>query len=143
LETDQLRAKLEERYEAGSPLEACLRALAYIRAPEGAADERGFAMARAMRAETSRKERVPLPKLKEAIKEQVLLVALDEARAIRALPHILPQSQDEREKILKTLHKLIDASGRIEAEGTRRLAEIEAIITGSGAAQSLRPIANG
>jgi hypothetical protein len=143
LETDQLRAKLEERYDRGSSLEACLRALAYIRAPEGSADERGFMMAKAMRAETSSKERVPIPKLKETIKEQALLVALDETRAIKALPHILPKSPAERDKILKNLHRLIDASGRIEKEGTRRLAEIEAIIAGSRAVQSQRPGVHG
>jgi hypothetical protein len=142
-EADRLSAKLEERYETGTPLEAGLRALAYIRAPEGAADERGFAMARAMRAKTPPKERVPLPKLKEAFREQVLLVALDEARAIRTLPRILPQDKAERDRVLNRLHGLIDASGKIGEEGRRRLAAIEAIITGSAAAEAQRPLVNG
>jgi hypothetical protein len=135
-EADRLRAQLEERYEVGGPLEAALRALAYIRAPEGAADERSFAMARAMRAETPRKERIPLPQLKETLKEQALLVALDEERAIRSLPRILPQGKDARDLVLKRLRDMVDASGTMGAEGGRRLAEIDAIISGSAQAQA-------
>jgi hypothetical protein len=142
-EADRLRAKLEERYEAGGPLEAALRALAYIRAPEGGADERSFAMARAMRAETPRKERIPAARLKETLKEQALLVAFDEARAIRTLPRILPQGKDARDMVLKRLRSMIDASGTMGAEGGRRMAEIDAIINGSAQVQAERQQVDG
>ena len=43
----QLRAELDHRFEVGGLEEAVLRALVYIRLPEGSIDERGFADAEA------------------------------------------------------------------------------------------------
>jgi hypothetical protein len=45
--TAELRNEL--RYEAGGPDEGALRALIYIRRPDGAADERGFRMLKIIR----------------------------------------------------------------------------------------------
>ena len=43
----QLRSELEHRFEVGGLEEAVLRALVYIRLPEGSVDERGFAVLQA------------------------------------------------------------------------------------------------
>ena len=43
--------ELKERYREGGPREAVLRALLYIRMPEGLVDERGFNLLRRMREE--------------------------------------------------------------------------------------------
>ena len=60
-----------------------LRALIYIRLAEGSIDERGFAMLKLIRASRPAAERISLARFKEMLREQYLLVRLDEARALQ------------------------------------------------------------
>ena len=85
----QLRAELEHRFEVGGLEEAVLRALVYIRLPEGSIDERGFAVLRLIRASRPAAKRMSLARFKEMLREQYLLVRLDEERAVSALPKLL------------------------------------------------------
>jgi len=64
---------------------------------------------------------------KQTFKEQFLLVLLDEARAIGAIPKLLPKRMEERREILNTVQRVIAARGALSEEGRRRLAEIEAL----------------
>ena len=66
-----------------------LRALIYVRLPSGAFDERGFRMLKTIRELRKANERLSLPQFKEMLREQYLLVLLDEERAIDALPKLL------------------------------------------------------
>ena len=45
-----MQAELEHRFDVGQMAEAVVRALIYIRLPEGSVDERGFAMLKLIRA---------------------------------------------------------------------------------------------
>ena len=63
-----------------------MRALIYIRLPEGSVDERGFAALKLIRASRPVAKRMSLARFKEMVREQFLLVCLDETRAINALP---------------------------------------------------------
>ena len=85
------RAELESHIEDGTPLDAWVRLLLYVR-PEGSpADERPFNMIRRM-LEELKPENVPsLAALKAAIKRQAFVLALDEERAIAALPKLVPE----------------------------------------------------
>jgi len=85
------RAELESHIEEGTPLDAWVRLLLYVR-PEGSpADERPFNMIRRM-LEELKPENVPsLAALKAAIKRQAFVLALDEERAIAALPKLVPE----------------------------------------------------
>ena len=123
----RLRSDLDTRFEAGGVVEAALRSLIYIRVPDGSVDERGFRMLQAIRAAQPAGKRRTIGQLKELLKEQYLLVCLDEERAVRAIPKLLPKHMDERRAAFDALHQMIAAKGELSAEGKRRLDRIETL----------------
>ena len=72
-----------------------------------------------------------LARFKEMLREQFLLVLLDQKRAVAALPKLLGADAAERGMALDVLHKVLAARGDLSEEGKRRLAEIEATIRGA------------
>jgi hypothetical protein len=123
----QLRSELEKRFEVGGAHEAAIRALIYVVLPEGSVDERGFAMFKAIRAARPMDRQLTMSALKQALKEQFLLVLLDEERAIGAIPKLLAKSMEDRRDALDAVQRMIAARGALSDEGRRRLARIEAL----------------
>jgi Protein of unknown function (DUF3141) len=122
---EHVRAKLEHRYSVGHLEEAVLRALIYIRMPEGSIDERGAEAIRIIRASRPPEQRHSLAQFKDMVREQYLLVLLDEERAIRTLPDLLGDIPEERQLALDALHKVLAARGALPDECKRRLTRIE------------------
>jgi hypothetical protein len=79
--TARTRSELEHRFDVGGLEEAVMRALVYIRLPEGSVDERGFAVLKLIRASRPAAKRLSLAQFKTIVREQYLLVRLDEDRA--------------------------------------------------------------
>jgi hypothetical protein len=125
--TARLRSNLEHRFDVGDRTEAALRALIYIRLPEGRIDERGFSVIKLIRDARPADQRISMARLKEIVRDQYLLVCLDEERAIAALPKLLGADATERKAALEALHRVLAASGDLSEEGKRRLDRIEAL----------------
>jgi len=123
----RLRANLETKFEAGGMAEAVTRALIYVRLPERSIDERGYTVAKAVRDAQPAGQRLSQPQLKEMFRDQFLLLLMDQARAVRTLPKLLPADPAMRQEALATIRRVLSASGRLSNEGARRMAEIEAI----------------
>jgi hypothetical protein len=123
----RMRADLASRFEVGGLPQAVLRALIYIRLPDGSADERGFAMLKAIRAMQPVNNRMTLAELKAVVKEQFLLLRLDEERAVRAIPWLLPDSETARRAGLEALHAMLESRGALPEESARRLARMVAL----------------
>ncbi len=123
----RMQAELEHKFDVGHMAEAVVRALIYIRLPEGSVDERGFAMLKLIRASQPASKRMSLPRFKEMMREQFLLVCLDEERAVSALPRLLGTDAAERKAALDILHRVLAASGAMSDEGRQRLTRIEAL----------------
>jgi len=121
----RLRSELERRFETGHQAEAALRALIYVNKPNGSFDERGFTMAKSFHSAQPSEERRPIGEIKQMIKEQFLLVALDEERAIRAIPKLLPKSAEKRRASLEAVHSVIDARGTLPKDAKRRLERVD------------------
>ena len=85
----ELRSRLDRKFEEGGVEEAVLRALIYVRRPEGGFDERGYRMLKIIRESRKSNERLSLPQFREMLNEQLQLVLLDEERAVAALPKLL------------------------------------------------------
>jgi len=122
------RSYLEERFEQGGFDEAVLRALIYIRLPEGSFDERGFRMLKIIRDSRKATERMGVARFKEVLKDQMQLLAIDEERAIGALPKLVEAGEPEATRALQTLNQLIAARGAPGAEGKQRLARIKELL---------------
>ncbi len=119
------RQDLETRFESGGAVEAALRSIAYVRMGEGSVDERGFAMVKQLHDAQPPGRPRTMEQLKEAVREQYLLLKIDEKRAVAAIPKLVPRDPDERAKTLRTIQRIISATGEPTDEAKRRLAEIE------------------
>ena len=121
----ELRSGLDRKFEEGGVEEAVLRALIYVRRPEGGFDERGYRMLKVIRETRKSNERLSLPQFREMLNEQLQLVLLDEERAIAALPKLLQTDAAETSAALDVLRQLVGAAGALNPEGERRLARVE------------------
>jgi hypothetical protein len=118
------RAELEQRFEEGGALEAILRSIIYIRRAEGSVDERGFAVLMQLYEEQPPGRPRSMDEIKKAMHDQSLLLRIDEARAVAAIPKLLPASPAERSPIFRAVTRLAAATGSASDEGKRRLAEV-------------------
>ena len=81
----------------------------------------------AIREARPAEDRRSLGEIKEMLKEQFLLVRLDEERAIATLPALLPRSVEKRRAALDLLHRMVAARGKLSEEGSRRLDRIQTL----------------
>jgi len=128
--TEQAATHLEQRIDQGGLIEAAVRALIYVRLPEGKVDERGFAALKQISAELPAAKRIGLVRFKEIVKEQYLILLLDAERAIVALPKLLPSNRRQCEEALTLVRRVLSARGALPEEGRRRLERIEAMFAG-------------
>jgi hypothetical protein len=124
----QLRAELERRFEIGGPEDAALRALIYIRLPEGSIDERGYSALKIIRAARPASSRKTLAQMKEIVRQQYSLVRLDEERAIATLPGLVGDDGAQRKVVLDAVRQVLAARGPLADEAKRRLARVEALL---------------
>ena len=123
-------AHLEQSIGQGGLIEAAVRALIYVRLPEGKVDDRGFAALKQISAELPAAKRVGLARFKEIVKEQYLMLLLDAERSITALPKLLPSNRRQCEEALALVRRVLAARGDLPEEGRRRLERIEAMFAG-------------
>jgi pimeloyl-ACP methyl ester carboxylesterase len=128
--TKQTAAYLELRIDEGGLLEAAVRALIYVRLPEGKVDERGFAALKQIGAELPPAKRIGLAKFKDVVKEQYLILLLDTERAIAALPKLLPDDRRQCEEALALVRRVLASRGALPEEGSRRLERVETLFAG-------------
>jgi hypothetical protein len=155
----KMLAELAPRIDQGGLREAAIRALVYIGLgrPQHMVDERGFAVLRQFRANRPEKDRMTLAEFKAILREQFLILLLDQEHAVAALPKLLPQDPTERATASELIREVVSAAAAPTGEMERRLLEIEAIFKAGpaaapepgkaewsvGATQSVRPLARG
>src|SRR4051812_22127436 len=142
IEVDEarMRADLEGSFEVGGIRQAAVRGALYVRLPERSVDERAFAMLQAIRATLPANERVTMAEFKVILKEQFLLLRLDEERAVRAIPGLLPDDADVRRAGLEALRQMVASRGALSEEGTRRLRRVEGLFGARAGTRSLRAV---
>ena len=99
----------------------------YVRPPGEAADERPFNLFRRMIEEMEPESRPSLAALKAAIKRQVYALALDEARALAALPKLAPD-MDQRRRGLDAARAVMRARGELTAEQNERFHRVANVL---------------
>ena len=119
------RADLETRWEQGGPADAALRSIIYVRRAEGVVDERGFAMLKKLHDAQPPGRPRSMAQLKQALREQSLLLRLDQDRAVEALPKLLPPDPEDRARTFRAVQRIVTASGELSDEGKRRLQHVE------------------
>ena len=121
----ELRSSLDRKFEEGGLEEAALRALIYVRLPDGAFDERSFRMLKSIREQRKSNDRITRSQLRDMLNVQLQLVQLDEERAIEAVPKLLRGGEDDIAATWNAMRQLVAAPGALDREGQRRWARIE------------------
>ncbi|HME83879.1 MAG TPA: DUF3141 domain-containing protein, partial [Roseiarcus sp.] len=121
----ELHSTLEHRFETGGAGEGALRALIYIRRPDGTVDERGFRMLKIIRDSRKVNKRLTVAQFKTMLRDQYQLVLLDEERAVRALPKLLRPGEPESDAALDALGELLVAPGPLTEEQKNRVGRVE------------------
>ncbi|MBP7001109.1 DUF3141 domain-containing protein [Amaricoccus sp.] len=124
---EELRAAIPQ----GGMAAALARALIYVAMPRKSVDERSFAAIVRMRDATPQHRRMTLADFKQLIREQYLMLLIDEDAALAALPGLLPESMEERRAGLAVVREVIEASG---APGDAPAARLRQIATLFGVA---------
>src|SRR5208283_5421815 len=132
------RAELNDRIDQGSAIEAALRAVIYLQQPERKLDGRGFTILKEINLELPPEMRVSFTVFKEKLKEQYLIMMLDEERAVTAIPKLLPSSGAERDALMRAIRRILAVGGSPSDEARRREARAEALF-GETKAISARP----
>ena len=99
-----------------------IRALLYIRMPEGVADERGFRLLEHMREDAG--SGLSLADFKTMVRDQFFMLLLDEQRAIEAMPAMLDADLELAKGMATKLRKLIEVLGVESKLGKSRFAEM-------------------
>ena len=118
-------ADLRARINEGGAREAAIRALLYVRMPDGAADERGLALLRRIRDEHG--GGLTLMAFKQLVRDQFFMLLLDEDLAVEAIPAMLARDREHALRAGRELRRLIEVVGMRTELSKARLAEMEAV----------------
>jgi hypothetical protein len=121
---------LKSRMAEGGPREAAIRALLYVGMGKGV-DERAFAVLRHIRERQG--SGITLQEFKHIVREQSLMLRLDQSAALAALPAMMGEAPEIRAAALAAVREVIEATGPMSEEARGRLARVEAAV-GSPAA---------
>ena len=102
---------MKSRISAGGLRECLIRGLLYVGMARGAADERGLAAIRGLRAIQDDRSRLTLAEFKAVVREQYYMLLIDQEAALGAIPDLLPPDKDACRKAFAALLKVLSASG--------------------------------
>ncbi len=133
-------AELKSQISAGGLRAAVIRGIVYAGVSRGGVDERGFEMARRLRAEHGD---MSLADFKALVREQFNILLVDEEAALAAIPSMLPPDAATREKAYGVIRQLISVRGELSEESKRRMSELARLfgVSGSPSAPHLREVA--
>ena len=129
---EELRRSMGE----GGLREAAIRALLYVLIPQGAADERRFGMLKHIRARYAGEP--SLAAFKELVRQQFLMLLLDEAAAVAAIPDLLAGHEEHVARVFADVRQVAEV-GELGPEGRRRLSEVAAMFEAPAPERAARP----
>ena len=125
---NRLRAELESAIDHGGVVEAFVRAQGYILGPTGEVDDRGFAALRELGRMMPPEYFPDLARFREIVRQQFLILHLDEERAIKALPKLVASAEDRR-LVLDSLHRIRELrQPELTEEQQRRFSRVEDLL---------------
>ena len=119
--TETEKRRLRGRIADGNVLDAAARILVYIYRAQHRVDRRTFD---ALRKLLLAYPEVSPAAFKAAVREQWAILALDERAAIAALPQLLPADAAVRRTLSDLLKATVAETGKLSADGQRRMNEI-------------------
>lgn len=115
------KRRLKGRIAEGNAVDAAARVLVYIGKAQHRVEERTFD---ALRKLLLAYPEVSEAEFKAAVREQWAMLAVDERAAIAAVPQLLPADPTVRRAFSDFIQSTVAATGKLNADGQRRLSEI-------------------
>ena len=115
-------AELKSRIPVGGPREAVIRAVLYVAMGRGGVDERGFELVRRIRGQQD--SSLSLADFKALLREQFLMLLIDQNATLAAIPAMVPAETDQRQKAFDVVKQVVSAVGELSADETERLARV-------------------
>ena len=120
---EELRAGMSH----GGLAEALIRALIWVGMVRNAVDERGFAAITRLRDAHPANKQMSLADFKALVREQYLMLVVDEQAAIRAIPGLMPEPLEARREAFAALRGVLEASGPLDDAPAERLRRVAAL----------------
>jgi hypothetical protein len=117
-------AELKAQMTQGGIREGLVRAMLWVGMPRAAVDERGFEAIRRIRAAHAGSQ--SLAEFKDMVRDQFLMLLIDENAAIASLPPLLPDDVETRRKAFGFLREVLSVREAITGEVAERLREAAA-----------------
>jgi Protein of unknown function (DUF3141) len=125
---NRMRSELESAIDRGGVVEAFVRAVAYLVEPIGKVDDRGFAALQEVGRMVPPEYQPDHARFREIVCQQFLIMHLDEARAVEALPKLAVTAENRR-IVLESLHRIIKLWRPDRTEDQkRRLSRVEKLL---------------
>ena len=112
---------MKGRIAEGNALDAAARVLVYIGKAQHRIEKSTF---EALRKLLLAHPEVSPAEFKAAVREQWAILAVDERAAIEALPQLLPADATARRAFSDFVQATVAATGKLNADGQRRLSEV-------------------
>ena len=123
---EEKKRRLRERIAEGDVVDAAARVLVYIGKTHHRIDNGTFD---ALRKILLAHPEVSPVDFKAAVREQWAILAVDERAAIEALTRLLPADATVRRSFSDLLQATVAATGKLNADGQRRLSEVKHLLT--------------
>jgi pimeloyl-ACP methyl ester carboxylesterase len=120
-------AEIRSQMDEGTPFDGWVRLLIWQGMEEKVIDERPFNLIRRLGKEQPPGQRKTLTELKEAIKQQMFVLLIDEERAIAALPRLIPDAK-QRERAVALARSVATAKGPLSERQEARFQRIEEVL---------------
>ena len=127
-------AEIKSRIAVGGLREAAIRALLYVGMTRAAVDERGFEAVRRIRKAYGD---TPLAEFKSLVREQFYMLHIDPDGALAAIPSMLPADPAVCTEAFGLIKTVLEASGALSGEDSKRLGEIARLFGLDGAANAV------
>jgi hypothetical protein len=105
--------ELRTHMTRGGLAEAVVRALLWVGTARNAVDERGFAAIARLRDAHPDHRQMRLADFKALVREQYLMLVVDEEAALRAISALMPEPMDNRREAFAALRDVLEASGAL------------------------------
>ena len=115
--------ELRKLVQCGGLREAGIRVMMYIAQAQGGIDARSFNLIRQLRAQ--QEHSLSLAAFKKLVREQAMVMVVDPEGAVAAIPSLLSHhGASEIEAALEFVTRVATASGALNTEGKKRLAQV-------------------
>ena len=128
---EEEKRRLKGRIAEGNAVDAAARVLVYIGKAQHRIEKSTFD---ALRKLLLAHPEVSPAEFKAAVREQWAILAVDERAAIEALPQLLPADATTRRAFSDFVQATVAATGKLNADGQRRLSEVLHLLAADTAA---------